>query len=78
MNRRTQWVLSALAVSLVIVAGYLLARPEVQPAPSKDADGAGVQLELASALRLELFPAKDGPASTRGLAFVAAVRSVYA
>ena len=44
---------------------------------NRDADGAGVQLELASALRTELFPAKDGPPSTRGLAFVAAVRSVY-
>jgi phage replication-related protein YjqB (UPF0714/DUF867 family) len=62
----------------------------VQPAPpdiagtsvdnfvNKDADGAGVQLELTSDLRLELFPAKDGPPSARGQGFVDAVRSVYA
>jgi len=62
----------------------------VQPAPpdisgaspdnfvNKDADGAGVQLELTTDLRLELFPTKDGPPSARGQAFVNAVRSVYA
>ncbi|MEV6812975.1 poly-gamma-glutamate hydrolase family protein [Micromonospora sp. NPDC051296] len=61
----------------------------VQPAPAdiagtsvnnfvnKDADGAGVQLELTTDLRMELFPTKDGPPSTRGQAFVDAVRSVY-
>jgi phage replication-related protein YjqB (UPF0714/DUF867 family) len=62
----------------------------VQPAPAdiggtsvdnfvnKDADGAGVQLELTSGLRTELFPTRDGPPSTRGQQFVDAVRSVYA
>lgn len=62
----------------------------VQPAPAdiagtspenfvnKDADGAGVQLELTSDLRLELFPTRDGPPSARGTEFVQAVRSVYA
>lgn len=62
----------------------------VQPAPgdiagtstenfvNKDADGAGVQLELTTDLRMELFPTKDGPPSPRGQAFVDAVRSVYA
>ncbi len=62
----------------------------VQPAPSdiagtsvdnfvnQDADGAGVQLELTSDLRMELFPTKDGPPSARGQAFVNAVRGVYA
>jgi phage replication-related protein YjqB (UPF0714/DUF867 family) len=61
----------------------------VQPAPAdiagtsadnfvnKDADRAGVQLELTSDLRLELFPAKDGPPSARGQAFTDAVRAVY-
>lgn len=62
----------------------------VQPAPAdiagtsidnfvnKDADGAGVQMELTTDLRLELFPTKDGAPSARGQAFVDAVRSVYA
>jgi phage replication-related protein YjqB (UPF0714/DUF867 family) len=62
----------------------------VQPAPSdisgtspdnfvnKDADGAGVQLELTTELRTELFPTKDGPPSARGQAFADAVRAVYA
>jgi phage replication-related protein YjqB (UPF0714/DUF867 family) len=69
----------------------------VQPAPgdiagtspdnfvNKDSDGQGVQFELTTALRKELFPVKDGPASTCtatfrtcGQAFVDAVRSVYA
>ncbi|MEU6073313.1 poly-gamma-glutamate hydrolase family protein [Micromonospora sp. NPDC047074] len=62
----------------------------VQPAPAdiagtstanfvnKDADGAGVQLELTYDLRMELFPTKDGPPSTIGQAFVAAVQGVYA
>ncbi|MGN9911341.1 poly-gamma-glutamate hydrolase family protein [Phytohabitans sp. LJ34] len=45
---------------------------------NKDADGAGVQLELTYGLRTELFPAKDGPASARGQQFVDAVRAVYA
>jgi phage replication-related protein YjqB (UPF0714/DUF867 family) len=68
------------------VAGFSV----VQPAPAdlagtsihdfvnKDADGAGVQLELTLDLRIELFPTKDGPPSTRGQAFVDAVRGVYA
>jgi phage replication-related protein YjqB (UPF0714/DUF867 family) len=62
----------------------------VQPAPAdiagtsihnfvnKDADGAGVQLEMTYGLRTELYPTKDGPPSTRGQEFVDAVRSVYA
>lgn len=62
----------------------------VQPAPAdiagtsihnfvnKDADGAGVQMELTYGLRTELFPTKDGPPSTRGQQFVDAVRGVYA
>lgn len=62
----------------------------VQPAPAdiagtstqnfvnKDADGAGVQLELTYDLRVELFPTKDGPPSTRGQAFTDAVRGTYA
>lgn len=62
----------------------------VQPAPpdiagtspdnfvNKDADDAGVQLELTTDLRTELFPAKDGPPSARGQAFADAVRAVYA
>ncbi|MGC5330607.1 poly-gamma-glutamate hydrolase family protein [Micromonospora sp. DT62] len=62
----------------------------VQPAPAdiagtstanfvnKDADGAGVQLELTYDLRMELVPAKDGAPSARGQSFVEAVRSVYA
>lgn len=52
---------------------------------NKDADGRGVQLELTTDLRTDLFPTKDGPASTCtatfttcGQAFVDAVRSVYA
>lgn len=68
----------------------------VQPAPgdiagtspdnfvNKDADGQGVQFELTTDLRKELFPVRDGPASTCtatfrtcGQAFVDAVRSVY-
>lgn len=61
----------------------------VQPAPAdiagtspdnfvnKDADGAGVQLELTYGLRIELFPAKDGPPTARGQQFVDAVRGVY-
>ncbi|MEV4479539.1 poly-gamma-glutamate hydrolase family protein [Micromonospora coxensis] len=44
---------------------------------NKDADGAGVQLELTNALRMELFPTKDAPPSSRGQAFVDAVRGVY-
>jgi len=76
----------------VALAGALRAAgfTVVQPAPAdiagtsidnfvnKDADGAGVQLELTTDLRTELFPAKDGPPSTRGQAFVDAVRAVYA
>jgi phage replication-related protein YjqB (UPF0714/DUF867 family) len=62
----------------------------VQPAPAdiagtsvdnfvnKDADGAGVQLELTTDLRMELFPTKAGPPSQRGKAFADAVRAVYA
>jgi phage replication-related protein YjqB (UPF0714/DUF867 family) len=62
----------------------------VQPAPAdiagtspdnfvnKDGDGAGVQLELTTDLRMLLVPARDGPPSARGEAFAAAVRSVYA
>jgi phage replication-related protein YjqB (UPF0714/DUF867 family) len=62
----------------------------VQPAPAdvagtsidnfvnKDADGAGVQLELTSDLRMELFPTRAGSPSPRGRAFVDAVRAVYA
>ncbi|MFV2113551.1 poly-gamma-glutamate hydrolase family protein [Micromonospora sp. LOL_025] len=62
----------------------------VQPAPAdiagtstanfvnKDADGAGVQLELTYDLRMELFPTKDGAPSTSGQAFVEAVQGVYA
>lgn len=61
----------------------------VQPAPSgidgtdprnfvnDDADLAGVQFELTYDLRLELFPTKGGPPSTKGTTFVNAVRSVY-
>ncbi|SCG64773.1 poly-gamma-glutamate hydrolase family protein [Micromonospora coxensis] len=44
---------------------------------NKDADGQGVQLELTNALRMELFPTKDAPPSSRGQAFVDAVRGVY-
>ncbi|MGB2568050.1 poly-gamma-glutamate hydrolase family protein [Micromonospora citrea] len=44
---------------------------------NKDADGAGVQLELTYALRMELFPIKDQPPSELGDAFVEAVRGVY-
>lgn len=76
---------AALATALR-AAGFTV----VQPAPAdiggtspdnfvnKDADGAGVQLELTYGLRTELFPTKDGPPSARGQQFVAAVRSVYA
>jgi phage replication-related protein YjqB (UPF0714/DUF867 family) len=68
----------------------------VQPAPAdiagtlpdnfvnKDSDGQGVQLELTTDLRKDLFPVTGGPASTCtatfrtcGQAFVDAVRSVY-
>jgi phage replication-related protein YjqB (UPF0714/DUF867 family) len=45
---------------------------------NKDADGAGVQVELTTDLRMLLFPTRDGPPSTRGQAFIDAVRSVYA
>jgi phage replication-related protein YjqB (UPF0714/DUF867 family) len=45
---------------------------------NKDADGAGVQFELTTDLRMLLFPTRDGPPSTRGQAFIDAVRSVYA
>ncbi|MCG5469487.1 poly-gamma-glutamate hydrolase family protein [Micromonospora sp. LAH09] len=76
---------AALATALR-AAGFTV----VQPAPAeiagtsvdnfvnKDADGAGVQLELTLDLRMELFPTKEGPPSTRGQAFVDAVRNVYA
>ena len=62
----------------------------VQPAPpdiagtsadnfvNKDSDSVGVQLELTYELRMELFPTKDGPPSTRGQDFANAVRGVYA
>ncbi|NJP31575.1 poly-gamma-glutamate hydrolase family protein [Micromonospora thermarum] len=76
---------AALATALR-AAGFTV----VQPAPdeiagtsidnfvNKDADGAGVQLELTLELRMELFPTKDGPPSSLGQAFVNAVRDVYA
>jgi len=76
---------AALATALR-AAGFAV----VQPAPAdiggtspdnvvnKDADGAGVQLELTSALRTELFPTRDGPPSARGQEFADAVRGVYA
>jgi phage replication-related protein YjqB (UPF0714/DUF867 family) len=76
---------AALATALR-AAGFTV----VQPAPAdiggtsadnfvnKDADGAGVQLELTSALRTELVPARDEPLSARGQQFVDAVRAVYA
>lgn len=62
----------------------------VQPAPAdiagtsihnfvnKDADGAGVQLEITYGLRTELFPTRDGPPSVRGQQFANAIRGVYA
>lgn len=61
----------------------------VQPAPAdiagtspqnfvnKDADGAGVQLELTKDLRLELFPTKAEGPTEKGQEFVDAVRSAY-
>jgi phage replication-related protein YjqB (UPF0714/DUF867 family) len=67
-------------------AGFVVVRPapgdvagtSIDNFVNKDADGAGVQLELTTDLRMELFPAKDGPPSERGKAFLAAVRGVYA
>lgn len=44
---------------------------------NKDADGAGVQLEMTYGLRTALFPTKDGPSSPLGQVFVDAVRGVY-
>jgi phage replication-related protein YjqB (UPF0714/DUF867 family) len=74
----------ALAAALRM-AGFTVVRPapadiagtSVDNFVNKDADGAGVQLELTYGLRTELFPAKDGPASTRGQLFVETVRRIY-
>lgn len=69
--------LRAAGFSVVQPAPAEIAGTSTQNFVNKDADGAGVQLELTTELRMELFPTKDGPPSTRGQSFVDAVRSVY-
>lgn len=71
-------VLRTAGFSVVQPAPAEIAGTSIQNFVNKDADGAGVQLELTTELRMELFPTKDGPPSTRGQSFVDAVRSVYA